>query len=141
MSEKNGCEMSVVLQFDQPGGKLESVEVSQRGSLEGKGHPRIIIPESPSLHRFPLASPKLHHPTQATPIHLPPRSLKSKTRTTGRTSQAHIASESELVDPQFGPLLKAIQANDVPVVVMEAWDWDENLRMGSSAPGGVEGDA
>lgn len=44
------------------------------------------------------------------------------------------------MDPQFGPLLKAIQANDVPVVVMEAWDWDENLRMGSAA-GGAEGDA
>ncbi|PWN19514.1 hypothetical protein BCV69DRAFT_284140 [Microstroma glucosiphilum] len=108
VSEKNGCEMSVVLQFDQPGGKLESVE--------------------------------LHHPTQATPIHLPPRSLKSKARTAGRPSQAHTASEQELVDPQFGPLLKAIQANDVPVVVMEAWDWDENLRMGT-ASGGVEGDA
>lgn len=76
----DGCELGLVLAFDQPGGKLESIE--------------------------------LQHPSQAT-LHLPPPGM----------DLASTASES--LSPEFGPLLRAIKANDVPVVVMEAWDWSE----------------
>lgn len=86
ISTRSGCELGLVLTFDQPGGRLEWIE--------------------------------LQHPEQAV-VRLPP---VSRVASKGRKS---MGPEMEEVDAEFGPMLRAIRANDVPVVVMEALDWVE----------------
>lgn len=88
LSERDGCELSLILTFDQPGGKLDCIE--------------------------------LRHPSQP-PTILPPRMEQSHGR---RRSSA-----APTVGPEFGSLMKAIRANDVPVVVSEALDWVERIGM------------
>lgn len=72
-----------------------------------------------------LTSIELHHPTQA-PIALPPtqQQQKKQPRKSLRPNAQPDLTQTT-VAPEFGTLMKAIQANDVPAVVMEGWDWVE----------------
>lgn len=68
-----------------------------------------------------LSSAQLNHESQQQPISLP----ASDEREAARTTYAR----------DFGTLLAAIEANDVPAIVMEAWDWVE--RKGRESNGTV----